>query len=90
MRLLLMMEFGTLINACRTRAGFSQEKLAEMLNRSRSCISKFEKNKKTVDAETFFRVLDLTNSKDILFSIASGVDFVTIAQQILQVTGVGG
>jgi transcriptional regulator with XRE-family HTH domain len=88
-KLLLLIEYGSLLNACRERAGLSQEKLAELLHRSRSCISKFEKNKKIMDVDTFFRFLDVTNSKDVLYSIASGLDIVTITQQILQVAGMG-
>lgn len=80
--------FGAVLSACRERAGLSQEKLAEMLDRSRSCISKFEKNHKSPSMETFLIWIEKTNAKDVGVALVSGMDPTTILQTILQVAGV--
>ncbi|ANY70438.1 transcriptional regulator [Paenibacillus sp. BIHB 4019] len=82
-----MLGFGAVLHACRERAGLSQEKLAELLNRSRSCISKFEKGHKLADMQTFLTWLDKTNAKDVGYALVGGTDPVTILQTILQVSG---
>ncbi|MFX3631888.1 MAG: multiprotein-bridging factor 1 family protein [Candidatus Pristimantibacillus sp.] len=80
--------FGAVLHACRERAGMSQEKLAEMLHRSRSCISKFEQEHKLPDINTFLIWLDKTNARDVGFALMSGTDPATILQTILQISGV--
>lgn len=80
--------FGAVLHACRERAGLSQEKLAEMLNRSRSCISKFEQDHKIPDMSTFLVWLDKTNAKDVGYALVGGMDPAAVLQTILQVAGV--
>ncbi|WP_308637691.1 helix-turn-helix domain-containing protein [Paenibacillus silvisoli] len=79
--------FGAVLHACRERAGISQEKLADMLNRSRSCISKFEREHKLPDINTFLIWLDKTNSRDVGMALMGGTDPATILQTVLQVVG---
>lgn len=83
------MKFGAIMQACRERAGFSQEKLAELMNRSRSCISKFEKDHKVPDMPTMMRWADLTNAREVVIAYMYGLDGMTIMQQILQISGAG-
>lgn len=86
---LLVIEYGAVIQACRKRAGLSQEKLAELMNRSKSCISKYEQNHKVMDMHTLFRFVDITKSQDALMAMASGMDVTAILQQVFQITGLG-
>lgn len=81
------MKFGAILKACRVRAGLSQEQIAEMLHRSRSCISKFEKEHKIPDMVTFLSWLDKTNAKDVGYALVSGIDPTTILQTVFQVVG---
>ncbi|WP_236338539.1 helix-turn-helix domain-containing protein [Paenibacillus plantiphilus] len=83
------MKFGAILQACRERAGLSQEQLAEKLNRSRSCISKIEGDKKTLDAETLIKWTDLTNAREVAVSFFCGMDGLSIMQHVMQFT-VGG
>lgn len=62
------MNLGAILRAARERKGLSQEKLAEKLHRSRSCISKFETNQKTIDVPTFIFWMNTTNAKDIMIA----------------------
>jgi transcriptional regulator with XRE-family HTH domain len=62
----MRLNFGSILHACRTRAGISQERLAELLNKSRSCISKYEQGHKLPDIQTFLAWLDRTNAMHAL------------------------
>jgi transcriptional regulator with XRE-family HTH domain len=84
----MRLNFGSILQACRTRAGISQERLAELLNKSRSCISKYEQGHKLPDIQTFLAWLDRTNAKDVGYACVSGMDSSSILQSILQVAGV--
>ncbi|OIJ12692.1 transcriptional regulator [Anaerobacillus alkalilacustris] len=68
------MNLGALLRAARERNGLSQEELALKLHRSRSCISKFENNKKQMDVQTFIEWMNTTSAKDIMIAALSGVD----------------
>lgn len=81
------MKVGAIIQACRERAGFSQEKLAELMHRSRSCISKFENNHKKPDVDEFIQLLNLTNAKEVAVAYLCGMDGVAIMTQILPFIG---
>ncbi|GED69417.1 hypothetical protein BRE01_31190 [Brevibacillus reuszeri] len=77
------MKFGAIIQACRERAGLSQEQMAEKLNRSRSCISKYENDKKTLDAETLMRWVEATGAKDVAVAFFCGMDGLSIMQNVI-------
>ena len=84
----MRLNFGSILHACRTRAGISQERLAELLNKSRSCISKYEQGHKLPDIQTFLAWIDRTNAKDVGIACINGMDPASILQSILQVAGV--
>lgn len=77
------MEYGNILKAIRIKAGLSQEDLAALLNRSRSCISKFESNKKVVDMTTFMKWIDVTKSQEIAVAMLYGADGLAIIHQLL-------
>ncbi|KON86585.1 XRE family transcriptional regulator [Sporosarcina globispora] len=81
------MTFGAVLKACRERAGLTQEEIAEKLHRSRSCISKIESDRKTLDVSTLIRWADATSAKDVACAIVTGVDPVMIMQQLMPLIG---
>ncbi|HIW32675.1 MAG TPA: helix-turn-helix domain-containing protein [Candidatus Paenibacillus intestinavium] len=82
------MTAGALLKACRERAGISQIKMAMMMNRTQSSISKLEKDRNPIDVETFRDWTKFTNSMDIGIAFLYGVDPATILQSLMQITGV--
>lgn len=81
------MNFGAILRACREHAGLTQEEIADKLHRSRSCISKLETDKKTLDVATLIQWVDVTASKEIMVAMLCGVDPVLILQNILTLLG---
>jgi transcriptional regulator with XRE-family HTH domain len=81
------MTAGTFMKICREQAGISQVKLARLLNRTQSCISKFEKDQKTLDVHTFRDWTKLTNQVEAGIAFLYGVDPASILQTVLQITG---
>lgn len=77
------MKYGSLLKTMRIRAGLSQEQLAEKLNRTGSCISKFESDKKQPDLSTFMDWVRATNATEVAVAVMCGMDGITIMQQIL-------
>jgi len=84
------LKFGAILQACRERAGLTQEQLALKLHRSRSSISRLEGDKKTLDAETLLKWTELTNAREVAVSFFFGMDGMTILQNLMQVTNIGG
>ncbi len=82
------MTAGNLLKACRERAGMSQVKLARLLNRTQSSISKLEQDRNPVDVETFRDWTRVTNQIEVGIAFLYGVDPAAILQTIMQVTGV--
>ncbi|AGR47202.1 XRE family transcriptional regulator [Brevibacillus phage Jimmer1] len=80
-----MKKFGAILHACRERAGLSQEQLAEKLNRSRSCISKLEADKKTLDFQTGLAWIEATGAKEVAVAFFCGMDGMSIMQNVLSV-----
>lgn len=81
------MKFGAVLQACRERAGLSQEDMADKLNRSQSCISKFEKDRKTPDISTFIQWMNVTNAPEVAVAYIYGVEGITMIQSLLQLVG---
>lgn len=77
------MKVGSILKACRERQGYSQEELAKKLNRSRSCISKFENDLKTLDLQTFMQWMEITNAKEVMIAFFCGMDGIQIMQNLL-------
>ncbi|WP_260859219.1 helix-turn-helix domain-containing protein, partial [Bacillus pumilus] len=68
------MKLGVVLRKARLQAGISQEKLAEMLSRSRSCISKIENDQKVLDVPTYVRWMEATNAKEAMIATLCGID----------------
>lgn len=81
------MKYGAVMRACREKAGMSQEKLAELLHRSRSCISKLEGNQKTWDMETVVRWAEVTNAREVVVAFLYGMDGLSMVQNLLHLVG---
>jgi transcriptional regulator with XRE-family HTH domain len=79
--------FGSVLKTCRERAGLTQEQLAELLHRSRSCISKLETDKKTLDAATLIKWGDVTAAKDVVIALIYGLDPAAIVQTLTPFIG---
>ncbi|MEF2247717.1 helix-turn-helix domain-containing protein [Paenibacillus sp. IITD108] len=82
------MTAGNLLKACRERAGLSQVKMARLLNRTQSSISKLEQDHNPVDVVTFRDWTRVTNQMEAGIAFLYGVDPAAILQTIMQVTGV--
>ena len=68
------MDYGQILKGFREAAGYTQQELADILNRSRSCISKFESNRKLMDIETFKNWAQVTNSEIQAAAVLFGTD----------------
>ena len=77
------MDYGNMLKKFREAAGFTQQELADVLNRSRSCISEFEGNRKSVDIHTFRQWVQATGSEMQAAMIMFGTDLVNTASQIV-------
>ncbi len=75
------------MQACRERAGLSQEQMAERLHRTQSCISKIEKDKKVPDMSTFLLWVEATGAKDVAVAFLCGMDGISIMQNVMQFVG---
>lgn len=78
-----MNELGKIMKACREKAMFSQFDMAFKINRSQSCISKFESNKKIPDIDTFIEWMEVTNCKEVAISYLYEVDGIVILNEII-------
>lgn len=82
---------GALLQACRINSGISQEELAEQMNRSQTCISRFENDRKVPDLFTFMDWFKQTNTQEIGLKLTelmmSGLDIATIVQALLPIVG---
>lgn len=81
------MKFGAILQACRERAGLSQEEIAEKLHRSRSCISKFENDKKTLDAQTLIEWAKATQANEVVVAFLYGMDGLGMIQNVMSLLG---
>ncbi|MED0670589.1 helix-turn-helix transcriptional regulator [Aneurinibacillus aneurinilyticus] len=81
------MKFGAILQACRERAGLSQEQLAEKLHRSRSCISKIENDKRLLDAETLIEWGKITQANEVVIAFLYGMDGLGIVQNLTTLLG---
>ena len=77
------MDYGQILKGFREAAGYTQQELADMLNRSRSCISKFESNRKLMDIETFKNWAQVTNSEIQAAAVLFGTDIFANMTQVL-------
>ncbi|MUG68665.1 helix-turn-helix domain-containing protein [Paenibacillus campinasensis] len=81
------MKVGALMQAVRERAGYSQEKLAEIMNRTQSCISKIETDRKMPDLVTFMTWIEATGAKEVAVAFLCGMDGLRIMQDLMTLIG---
>ena len=77
------MDYGQILKGFREAAGYTQQELADILNRSRSCLSKFESHRKLMDIETFTNWAQVTNSEIQAAAVLFGTDIFATATQVL-------
>lgn len=81
------MKFGAILKACRIRAGFSQEELADRLYINQSDISKFESDKKEPTMSVFQAWMTNTQSPEVAVAFMYGMDGVAMIQQLMPLIG---
>lgn len=80
-------KLGALLKACRQKANISQQDMAFNMNRSQSCISKFESDDKIPDAYTLMQWGQITNCPEVIVAFLYGMDGISIIQQLLPIIG---
>ena len=80
-----MPNLGKLMKATRERKGFCQEEMAIRMKRGRSCISKFEHNRKIPDVDTFKKWFLETNSADVAVAYLQGKNEDEILKSIQEI-----
>lgn len=83
------MQYGAILKALRVKANLTQEQIAEKLNRSRSCISKYEKEVKAIDMPTFMQWIQITDGQVAAVAMMFGMDALSIINQLLPFIGGG-
>lgn len=81
------MRFGAIMQACRERAGLTQEQMAEKLHRTQACISKYENDHKVPDMPTMLKWVEATGAKEVVVAFLCGMDGLSIMQQIMPFIG---
>ncbi|MEE3679097.1 helix-turn-helix domain-containing protein [Bacillus safensis] len=84
------LRLGVVLRKARLQAGISQERLAEILSRSRSCISKIENDQKVLDVPTYVRWMEATNAKEAMIATLCGIDPLAVTQQITAIMALFG
>ncbi|MFP3393270.1 helix-turn-helix domain-containing protein [Brevibacillus sp. SIMBA_040] len=80
---MFLTDYATLMKKMRIRAGLTQEQLAALLNRTKSCICKFEKGDKLPDIHTFMSWVRATDATEVAVAVLCGVDTTSIIQQVM-------
>ncbi len=75
------------MQACRERAGLTQEQMAEKLHRTQACISKYENDHKVPDMPTMLKWVEATGAKEVVVAFLCGMDGLSIMQQIMPFIG---
>ncbi|MDQ6418700.1 helix-turn-helix transcriptional regulator [Paenibacillus sp. LHD-117] len=83
----MKLEIGELLLACRVKAGLSQEMLAERLNISRSCVSKYERNRNSPDIYIILQWAEVTNTREVIVAYLFGVDSISLIHNVMQSIG---
>lgn len=79
------MKLGAILKACRERAGFSQEELADKLYINQSDISKYENDVKEPTVTMFRAWTNNTQTQEVMVAFICGVDGLSIMQSVLDV-----
>lgn len=80
------MRVGAILKACRTRAGFSQEELADKLYINQSDVSKYENDTKEPNISMLRAWTNNTQAAEVMVAFIMGMDGLNIMQNILEVT----
>ncbi|WP_408004841.1 helix-turn-helix domain-containing protein [Radiobacillus kanasensis] len=83
------MRYGAVLKACRTRAGLSQEELAEKLHINQSDVSKYENDTKEPSMSIFQSWATNTQAQEVLIAFTCGMDGLSILQNMAQIVGLG-
>lgn len=75
------------MQACRERAGLTQEQMAEILHRTQACISKYENDHKVPDMPTMIRWVEATGAREVLIAFLYGMDGLNIMQNLMTLIG---
>lgn len=81
------MKFGAIMQACRERAGLSQEQLADKLHRTQACVSKFENDHKIPDMSTLVKWAEITGAREVIVAFLYGMDGLSILQNLIRIVG---
>lgn len=81
------MKVGAILQAVRTRAGLTQEDMADKLNMSQSCISKIEKDRKMPEFNIMLKWVEITNAKEVMVAFIYGIDGINMLQSVMQLIG---
>lgn len=81
------MKFGAILKACRIRAGFSQEELAERLYINQSDISKYETDRKEPTMSIFQAWISNTQTAEVAVAFMYGLDGISLIQQLMPLIG---
>ncbi len=78
------LKFGAILQACRERAGISQEAMAEILNRTRSSVSKLENDKQVIGMPTFYKWMEATGRPEVVVAYLYGIDGLQMINHLKQ------
>ncbi|WP_020615788.1 helix-turn-helix domain-containing protein [Paenibacillus daejeonensis] len=81
------LNLGAVLKACRVRAGYCQEKMAELMYKSQSDISKIERDQKEPGIKTMLHWAEVTNAKEVVVAYIFGMDGMSIIQNVLPLIG---
>lgn len=76
-------EHSKMLKLFRKKAKKTQEQMAEELNLTQSCISKYENGNKTIDLLTFIRWVNITGSELQAAALLFGIDTVNTLTQLV-------
>lgn len=78
------MEHGKMLKIFRKKAKMTQEDIAEGLNVTQSCVSKYESGRKTLDLSAFLKWCRITNCEVEAATILFGPELCAQAMHLLQ------
>lgn len=81
------MGYGSILRACRERAGLTQEELAHKLHTDQANISRYESGKQEPSISFFQAWVENTQSPEVMAAFILGIDSVTIITQIMGTFG---
>lgn len=79
------MKYGSILKACRTRAGFSQEDLAHKLHINQSDVSKYENGTKEPTISIFQSWINNTQTQEVMVAYLCGVDGLNMLQNVIDI-----